>query len=128
MRGHALACAAGLCAALASVTGKFATGDMENMPLIPNHWILNLIFRLLFITCTLALNSVMWTFFVESMQHLNSAEASVLNVGCNILLSGVLGWFCFGESVPAIWWCGASLIVTGIAVMHTAESDKEKMS
>lgn len=124
MRGRLLACSAGTCAALASVTGKLATGHLSWLTSLVTgqyFWHLALLVRILLIGCTVALNGVMWTTFVEAMQFLNSSEASVLNVGTNILLSGALGWLLFGETVSAGWWCGASLIVSGVTLMHSVD-------
>ena len=63
------------------------------------------------------LNSVMWTVFVESMQHLGSSEAMVVNIGSNILLSAVCGWLFFGEILTTNWWFGATLIICGMAML-----------
>ena len=36
----------------------------------------------------------------------------------------LLGWLLFGESLNVVWWCGASLVVTGVAVMWDSQRDR----
>lgn len=40
-------------------------------------------------------------------------------------LQALLGWLLFGESLNIVWWCGASLVIVGVAVMWEGQRDQE---
>lgn len=148
MRSQVLAMCAGCLGAMASVTGKLGmSGVHVNMicqaithyfyAFINNEELLDAeeiyvtevaaaIIRGLLLLLTFALNALMWTLFMESMQTLNSGEAVVLNTGTNILISAIFGTLIFGETLSGIWWCGATVIIIGMAVLQTSSSMQEK--
>ncbi|CAK8681078.1 unnamed protein product [Clavelina lepadiformis] len=128
MNGYITATMAGFCAALASTTGKLMSQGEITMEFFVNVgefeqnfcWTLVWTLRLVFLLMTIVLNGLMWTFFVESMQTLSSSVAMVVNVGTNILMSAAIGWFLFNERVSIIWWIGASLIISGMAIVYSS--------
>lgn len=124
MQGRFKACCAGLCAALASVTGKLITVSYVDVSSDSTvSFAAATVFRATFLGATIFLNGAMWTMFVEAMQALNSAEATVLNLGCNIIFSAAIGWLIFDEKFSVLWWIGATLIVTGIAFIQFTSGD-----
>ena len=34
------------------------------------------------------------------------------------VLQAVFGVFLFGESLPVLWWCGASVVLAGLVMIH----------
>ena len=54
--------------------------------------------------------------------HINVMRLS-MNFTC--LLQALLGWLLFGESLNMMWWCGASLVILGVAVMWESQRDQE---
>lgn len=136
---------AGCLGALASVTGKLGMDGKHVMVLCENiaqfssrnaaktgdheiKWASFLAIALRFglLTMTILLNGAMWGVFVESMQGLNSGEAVVLNTGCNILASAALGRVVFQEMIGMYWWVGASLILSGMALLQTGTKNPKK--
>ena len=127
MKGHILAASAGVCGSLASITGKLigyriwflegCTATFQKATQEDFCWYTVFVFQIGCFLLTLLLNSVMWTMFVESMQSLGSSEAMVINIGTNILISAFCGWLFFAEKLTFVWWIGATMIVSGNAVL-----------
>ncbi|XP_078483331.1 transmembrane protein 42-like [Ciona intestinalis] len=137
MGRYALAIGAGVFGAFASVCGKLGAHQSILHDVCVNGglymqgngeicWTISLILRAVFVLLTLALNGVMWSLFIESMQTLATSEAVVLNTGSNILTSALIGKLLFGDKLSVIWWVGATLIVTGMAVLQSKQSKEHQ--
>ena len=138
MKGYILATIAGFCGALASLTGKlisyqsfFKDKCLKNFIEIINDaqwycWYFASTVQILFIIVTLILNSIMWTVFVESMQHLGSSEAMVINIATNIFMSALCGWLIFAEQLSFLWWLGAVFILSGLSILLVPSSNTIK--
>lgn len=136
MKGSILAALAGICGALASLTGKLIGYRTTYIQTCTNYsdstsitvdcewlcWYFAGALQAVFVILTLILNSVMWTVFVESMQYLGSSEAMVLNIGTNIFVSAMCGWLFFAEHLTITWWLGACFIISGLSVLMTSSS------
>ncbi|XP_061162515.1 transmembrane protein 42-like [Saccostrea echinata] len=126
-RGLMLAVSAGIMAALGSVSAKLATSDhilMDTCQIIFRIGIchqLSLLMRIVFFAMIFVCNGMMWTLFTKSLQFCSStAEATVTNTASNFLISALIGVALFNETLSLRWWIGASLIVTGLLLIHRA--------
>jgi hypothetical protein len=41
------------------------------------------------------------------------------------LFQALLGWLCFGEPLPLLWWVGATFILVGISFILQGQMDAE---
>ena len=41
------------------------------------------------------------------------------------MLQAIIGWLFFGESLSLMWWLGASLIITGVLLIHKGNPQPE---
>ncbi|CAM9105951.1 unnamed protein product [Pylaiella littoralis] len=62
-------------------------------------------------------NAVMLSTFIKALQMSGSTVATVTNFATNFLLSGVSGRIVFGERLTVLWFCGASLVVSGVVLL-----------
>ncbi|KAK7114453.1 uncharacterized protein [Littorina saxatilis] len=69
-------------------------------------------------------NAVMWIFFSKSLQLCSSIVATVTNTAANFFFTACVSWVLFEEKLPVLWWCGSSLIVTGLLLVHHGSRDK----
>ncbi|GAB0095701.1 Transmembrane protein 42 [Sergentomyia squamirostris] len=112
---------AGFCAAGASVFGKLSSyvesQDLHGWTL----WIICIIVMIL-------LNALVWTFFVKALHSSSggSVEATVVSSGTNYLTSAMIGWLVFGEATSLMWWCGITLILTGIILVSSDPGKKKE--
>ncbi|KAJ8041536.1 Transmembrane protein 42 [Holothuria leucospilota] len=128
--GFIVALSAGFCAASASVAAKFAfsSQEMEELCVILLPYIstafdvdcswINPLLRICALLVTLGLNGLMWTLFVKSMQLIGTLKATLTNTSSNLLSTAFLSWLIFDEQHSVRWFCGATLIVTGLLFMQ----------
>ncbi|CAN0505450.1 unnamed protein product, partial [Ectocarpus sp. 12 AP-2014] len=72
-------------------------------------------------------NAVMLSTFLKALQMSGSTVATVTNFSTNLVLSGISGRMVFGERLPALWFFGASLVVSGVVLLtggSSPEGDK----
>lgn len=66
----------------------------------------------------LLFNGIMWTLFTQALAKGNSTiQVSIINTGANFMLTAVLGLMIFSESLPPLWWLGATLLVAGNVIV-----------
>ncbi|CAH1779827.1 unnamed protein product [Owenia fusiformis] len=140
MIGQSLALLAGVFASLATVAGKLAMSSeiadfflglcQKQMSSEMNPQCGEIIFglRAIFFGMIFLFNAIMWTLFTKSLQKCSSSlVATVTNTASNFFTSALLGKLLFGEILTLRWWCGASMIVLGLLLIHRG-SPKSKES
>jgi hypothetical protein len=64
----------------------------------------------------------MWTLFTRALARgTSTTQVSILNTSSNFILTALLGYIIFSESLPPLWWCGAALLVAGNVVIGRRE-------
>ncbi|KAB5523912.1 hypothetical protein GE09DRAFT_1229645 [Coniochaeta sp. 2T2.1] len=133
----ALAIASGACAAFNGVFAKLATGELTSsisrsvshfLHLSAAEGIIEVIVRVIFFGLNLAFNGVMWTLFTQALAKGHSTtQVSIMNTSSNFVLTAVLGFAIFSESLPPLWWLGAAMLVAGNVIIggkdESASSD-----
>jgi len=130
--GTSLAAVAGVCAALAGLTAKYALSTENSLALIRlgenyipsiflNIWILKGILAAM----TLALNSVMLTLTAKALQYCSTTVQSVITTSAiNFLTTGLLGHLFLGEYIG---WTGiAGMIIIQLGV-YIVSKDNQKV-
>jgi hypothetical protein len=60
----------------------------------------------------------MWALFTKALSRSPSTtQVSILNTSSNFMLTAFLGLLIFSESLPPMWWVGASLLVAGNVII-----------
>ncbi|KAB5532591.1 hypothetical protein GE09DRAFT_1227773 [Coniochaeta sp. 2T2.1] len=132
-----LAIASGACAAFNGVFAKLATGELTSsisrsvshfLHLSAAEGIIEVIVRVIFFGLNLAFNGVMWTLFTQALAKGHSTtQVSIMNTSSNFVLTAVLGFAIFSESLPPLWWLGAAMLVAGNVIIggkdESASSD-----
>ncbi|KAF0292088.1 Transmembrane protein 42 [Amphibalanus amphitrite] len=127
---------AGLYAATAGLTGKFAASYSEA------HWLCLVVskflmfsgavqpqlgfcdervtlFRVAMFVLTLLVNALLWTTFSKALRHsASSLEAIVITTASNMLITAVISQVLFSETLGVLWWSGLVLVVFGLALIH----------
>lgn len=82
----------------------------------------------MFFGLNLIFNGVMWTLFTQALAKGNSTtQVSIINTSSNFVITAMLGFIIFSESLPPLWWVGAALLVAGNVIIGSQdESDKPK--
>ena len=79
------------------------------------------LFRSALAVCMVLMNGVMLGFYVRAMQEEGSLPATVTNFGASFVMTGLIGYFIFSESLNVYWCFGATLISIGVyLVAHAA--------
>lgn len=59
----------------------------------------------------------MWSLFTTALKRGKSAtQVSIMNTSTNFLVTAFTGLLIFSESLPPMWWAGASLLVAGSVI------------
>ena len=60
----------------------------------------------------------MWTLFTRALKAGHSAtQVSIMNTSANFVLTALLGLVIFAETLPPLWWIGATLLVAGNVII-----------
>ncbi|KAI0394382.1 hypothetical protein F5Y17DRAFT_262272 [Xylariaceae sp. FL0594] len=121
------ALASGACAAFNGVFAKLTTNDLTTrisggvstvLGLEGVDRVLEIVVRCIFFGLNLAFNGVMWTLFTQALaKGTSTTKVSIMNTSTNFILTALLGLFVFSESLPPLWWVGASLLVAGNVII-----------
>jgi hypothetical protein len=64
----------------------------------------------------------MWTLFTKALARgTSTTQVSIINTSANFMITAVLGFFIFSESLPPLWWLGAALLVVGNVIIGRRE-------
>lgn len=81
-----------------------------------------LILEQLFFGLNLLFNGIMWGLFTRALTLASSTvRVSVINTSANFMLTAILGFFIFSESLPGLWWLGAAMLVAGSVIIGRRE-------
>ena len=74
----------------------------------------------------LVFNGIMWGLFTRALTLASSTvRVSIMNTSANFMITAVLGWFIFSESLPGLWFLGAAMLVAGSVIIGRREEGKE---
>lgn len=60
----------------------------------------------------------MWTLFTKALARGSSTtQVSIMNTSANFVITAVLGFAIFAESLPPLWWLGAAMLVAGNVII-----------
>jgi hypothetical protein len=69
----------------------------------------------------------MWALFTKALARgTSTTQVSILNTSSNFMITAVLGWMIFSESLPPLWFVGAALLVAGNVIIGRREEGEEK--
>lgn len=69
-----------------------------------------------------ASNITMWALFTRALTASPSTtKTSVTNTSANFVVTALLGWAVFRESLPGTWWIGAGLMAAGCVLVGMRE-------
>jgi len=121
------ALASGACAAFNGVFAKLATGELTSsisrgvahfLHLSAAEGVIEVIVRCVFFGLNLVFNGIMWTLFTTALARGNSTtQVSIMNTSSNFVITAVLGFAIFSESLPPLWWLGAAMLVAGNVII-----------
>ncbi|KAI3402218.1 hypothetical protein diail_147 [Diaporthe ilicicola] len=126
-----LAIASGACAAFNGVFAKLTTGDATTsfaqgiagfLHLDSVEGFFEYIVRAVFFGLNLAFNGVMWALFTKALARGNSTtQVSIMNTSSNFFITAMLGFVIFSESLPPLWWVGATFLVAGNVIIGSKD-------
>lgn len=68
----------------------------------------------------------MWTLFTAALKRGNSTtQVSIMNTSSNFVITAILGSAIFSESLPPLWWLGASMLVAGNVIVGRKDESLE---
>ncbi|KAK0643672.1 hypothetical protein B0T16DRAFT_416457 [Cercophora newfieldiana] len=118
-----LALASGGCAAFNGVFAKLTTTELTTslsqaiarfLGLSSVEGGIELVTRSIFFGLNLVFNGVMWALFTKALTRGNSTtQVSIINTSSNFVITAILGFAIFSESLPPLWWLGAAMLVAG---------------
>ncbi|TVY56517.1 hypothetical protein LCER1_G002168 [Lachnellula cervina] len=132
----ALAIMSGACAAFNGVFAKltttelttsFATSIANLLGLGDGEKAVEVIVRGLFFLLNLLFNAIMWTLFTKALARgTSTTRVSILNTSANFMLTAILGFLIFSESLPPLWFLGAALLVAGNVIIGRRDEGEDK--
>ncbi|KJZ78033.1 hypothetical protein HIM_02670 [Hirsutella minnesotensis 3608] len=121
------ALASGACAAFNGAFAKLTTTSLTSnlahfiaslVGLSSASHVVEIAVRATFFALNLTFNGVMWTLFTKALaKGTSTTQVSIMNTSTNFVLTALLGLFIFSESLPPLWWVGASLLVVGNVIV-----------
>ncbi|KAM0257526.1 hypothetical protein ACHAQJ_004340 [Trichoderma viride] len=116
----------GACAAFNGVFAKLTTTELtttlsnsiaKGLGIAAHEKIVEVIVRAIFFILNLTFNGIMWSLFTTALARGKSAtQVSIMNTSTNFLVTAFTGLLIFSESLPPMWWAGASLLVAGSVI------------
>lgn len=75
----------------------------------------------------LLFNAIMWGLFTRALTLASSTvRVSIINTSANFIVTAVLSFFIFRESLPGLWWLGAAMLVAGSVIIGMREEPAKK--
>lgn len=131
-----LAVASGCCAAFngmfaklttTELTTSFATSIANLIGLAKIEKGVEVVVRATFFGLNLVFNGVMWALFTKALARgTSTTQVSIINTSSNFMITAILGFIIFSESLPPLWWLGAALLVAGNVIIGRREEDEVK--
>ncbi|KAI8942444.1 hypothetical protein NX059_000513 [Plenodomus lindquistii] len=131
-----LAITSGACAAFNGVFAKLTTTELTTtwsssialaFGLSASNKIVEYAIRGLFFGCNLLFNAIMWGLFTRALTLASSTvRVSIINTSANFIVTALLSFIIFSESLPGLWWLGAAMLVTGSVIIGMREETEKK--
>lgn len=68
----------------------------------------------------------MWGLFTRALTLASSTvRVSIINTSANFIVTAVLSFIIFSESLPGLWWLGAALLVAGSVIIGMREETEK---
>lgn len=68
----------------------------------------------------------MWTLFTKALARgTSTVQVSIINTSSNFMITAVLGFIIFSESLPPLWFLGAALLVAGNVIIGRREEEEK---
>lgn len=81
----------------------------------------------MFFGLNLVFNGIMWALFTKALARgTSTTQVSILNTSSNFMITAVLGWMIFSESLPPLWFVGAALLVAGNVIIGRRDEGEER--
>ncbi|KAH8640031.1 hypothetical protein CC77DRAFT_1020648 [Alternaria alternata] len=75
----------------------------------------------------LLFNAIMWGLFTRALTLASSTvRVSIINTSANFIVTAVLSFIIFSESLPGLWWLGAAMLVAGSVIIGMREETEKK--
>ncbi|RFU31147.1 hypothetical protein B7463_g5155, partial [Scytalidium lignicola] len=126
-----LAIASGACAAFNGVFAKLTTTQLTTSFATTIAGLFGLdkmekgveyIIRAIFFGLNLLFNGVMWALFTKALARgTSTTQVSIINTSSNFMITAILGFIIFSESLPPLWWLGAAMLVAGNVIIGRRE-------
>lgn len=82
----------------------------------------------MFFGLNLLFNGVMWALFTQALARGSSTtQVSIMNTSANFFITAIMGLIIFSESLPPLWWVGATLLVAGNVIIGKQDDGGEKV-
>ncbi|CAD6448592.1 3edc43aa-7c77-4d1f-b990-96b3ce869a8f [Sclerotinia trifoliorum] len=130
-----LAVASGACAAFNGVFAKLTTTQLTTsfaehvagfFGLGKGEKVVEYGVRGIFFLLNLVFNGIMWTLFTKALARgTSTVQVSIINTSSNFMITAVLGFMIFSESLPPLWFLGAALLVAGNVIIGRREEEEE---
>lgn len=79
--------------------------------------------RISLIGAMLALNSAGLTLMLRAMHRSSTNLAVAINQAISFMLSGLIGWLVFDESIDQMWLIGVSIVCVGVALLTSTQQE-----
>ncbi len=71
----------------------------------------------------------MWALFTGALARgTSTTQVSIINVSANFMITAVLGFMIFTESLPPLWWLGAAFLVAGTVIVGRRDEGQQKVN
>ncbi|KAG4030617.1 hypothetical protein MFRU_011g00750 [Monilinia fructicola] len=130
-----LAVASGACAAFNGVFAKLTTTQLTTsfaehvagfFGLGDGEKVVEYGVRGIFFLLNLVFNGIMWTLFTKALARgTSTVQVSIINTSSNFMITAVLGFIIFSESLPPLWFLGAALLVAGNVIIGRREEEEK---
>ncbi|USP76008.1 hypothetical protein yc1106_03282 [Curvularia clavata] len=131
-----LAISSGACAAFNGVFAKLTTTTLTAswsssiavaIGLDASNKVVEYVIRGLFFGMNLLFNAIMWGLFTRALTLASSTvRVSIINTSANFIVTAVLSFIIFSESLPALWWLGAAMLVAGSVIIGMREETEKQ--
>jgi hypothetical protein len=69
----------------------------------------------------------MWGLFTRALTLASSTvRVSIINTSANFIVTAILSFIIFSESLPGLWWLGAAMLVAGSVIIGMREETEKK--
>mmetsp|Transcript_28561 Transcript_28561/g.39306 ORF Transcript_28561/g.39306 Transcript_28561/m.39306 type:complete len:141 (-) Transcript_28561:185-607(-) len=134
---HTLLC--GLCGSIGSLLGKLAlNGDLDFHKVIVrncqtlSHSLpecssfcskISYLVRASLFCLMIFFNIIATSSFLKALERNASLPVTVVSSSINFLMSGLIGWLAFNETVSLKWFSGAGLILIGVLLIILSQKN-----